>query len=79
MVKPGFDRLLFDFVLLLTVVVLQSNAQNTTSNVTLEDCRYFPNEAGSCISGYETLEELFRADDEQIATLARNFYRTGQD
>ncbi|XP_065892015.1 uncharacterized protein [Dysidea avara] len=78
MVKPGFDQVLF--VLLLTVDVLQSNAQNTTeSNVTLEDCRYFPDEAESCISDYETLEELLRADDEQIATLARNFYRTGQD
>ena len=73
MVKPGFDQVLF--VLLLTVDVLQSNAQNTTeSNVILENCRYFPDEAESCISDYETLEELLRADDEQIATLARNFW-----
>jgi len=73
--------------MVLVIVVLQfsqSNAQrNATSalnvTLTLEDCSYFPEEAESCISDYETLETFLRADDEQIATLARNFYRTGED
>jgi len=71
--------------LLSAQLAAQSIAQNATANVTLEDCRYFPEEADHesraefCTSNYETLEAFVRADDKQIATLARNFYRTGED
>jgi len=71
-----FNRLIF---VAAAVIHSRSSAQNVTSNVTLEDCRFFPDGADSCISKYETLEAFLRADDEQIAALARNFYRTGED
>ncbi|XP_065885191.1 uncharacterized protein [Dysidea avara] len=71
------DRRLLLFVVFVAVVASRSNAQNTTSNATL-NCRYFE-EARSCISNYEDLEASLRGDDEQIATLARSFYRTGKD
>ena len=66
------------FIFAATIVVVLSRSNSTSPALTV-DCRYYPINGDSCISNYEDLETFIRADDEQIAALARNFYRTGED